>query len=1242
MDAAQKLTYRSILLFITLALVLSAPAWGQPSFQLSQRSITNSGTVFPPGFISVNSSDANNQITWTGTIDYSQDTNTNGAWLSASPLSGTTPGQINIALGNVSNLVQGIHTAIIHLTGTSASGNPAPVDITVTFNSSSSGGGSGTLFSSISPINMSVAPGFQTFSSPTISTSSISPISITASTSTTSCGSGWLTAFFGGSSLTSISSTAPATLTVTANAVSLPSGTCTGTITISPSTGVALTIPVNLTVGSGTGSNLTVFPNPASLQYVSGGQLPSTTVSMSSSSGVQFVNAVVTNCAQGWLIVNGFANAGNVPIQNGLTIAANANATGLTTNTYTCSVSLADASNPGVVLTNLTVNLSVNGGSSSGLTITPNPISFSAPFNGSQQSTTVTVASQQSGTLTISNNGCTWLTFNGSGFFINAGGTASVSVFANPFGLSVNNYSCTLTFTVGGLSTNVPVSFAVGTGGGTGSTAAAPSTVNLIYQQSASPSFASHPAVSITGPDGTWTTNVSYSSGATNWLALSPASGTLPLNNTLTLGANIAGLAVGNYSATLTITTQGGTATVIVNLAVVTGNIIYTSPGSANFFYNIGSGTPSAQTIFVGNSDGSALSFTTTASDTWVTVQQNPGSGIFSVSVDPTGKSAGIYTSSVVLTEASATNSPSSMPVVLVVSGSGGGGGTLIFSPSGTLSLSSNTGSTQSQTLSVSANVATTFTVASDQTWLTTSATAGTTNTNLTVFANPTGLTNNNTYTGHLTFNYNGNSQTVTVAFTVGSSSGGGALSVTCTSSCGATQPAMAFTGQVGAGSLQIGGLRVTSASGSSQIAFTVTATTTSGGNWLSTSVGNAVVNTPFDPLTVNVNVGTGANALAAGTYNGNIALTPQGGGSTVNVPVTLTVTAPPTVSATPTTLTFSYRVGDAAPAGQTVTVSGGSASSALSFGVTVSPAGQWLVATPTTGTTPGTVTVSINTTGLSAQTYTGTVTIAGTSGALGTTTIQVSLTVTAPLPTVDRVVNAASYLAAGISPGEIITLFASDATHAIGPSTPVGLQLDSSGKVATTLGGVQVLINGFASPMIYASATQLSAVVPYEVAPLVSATVLVKYLGQSSNGVPVNVQTTSPGIFTLNSSGTGPGAILNSNNSVNSPNNPANRGDVVVIYMTGEGQTSPAGVTGKVTVASSTPPFTPGPLLPIGITIGGQAANYSFAGEAPGFVSGVMQLNVTVPTNISAGDVPLVVSIGGRPSQSGVTVSIR
>ena len=93
---------------------------------------------------------------------------------------------------------------------------------------------------------------------------------------------------------------------------------------------------------------------------------------------------------------------------------------------------------------------------------------------------------------------------------------------------------------------------------------------------------------------------------------------------------------------------------------------------------------------------------------------------------------------------------------------------------------------------------------------------------------------------------------------------------------------------------------------------------------------------------------------------------------------------------------------------------------------------------------------------------------------------------------------------------------------------------------------------------------------------------------------------------------------------------------------MTGEGQTSPSGVTGAVTTLAPSGPLTPQPLLPVGVTIDGQPATVAFYGEAPGMVAGVMMLNVTIPASARTGDLPIVVSVGGVNSQNNVTVSVK
>jgi uncharacterized protein (TIGR03437 family) len=266
---------------------------------------------------------------------------------------------------------------------------------------------------------------------------------------------------------------------------------------------------------------------------------------------------------------------------------------------------------------------------------------------------------------------------------------------------------------------------------------------------------------------------------------------------------------------------------------------------------------------------------------------------------------------------------------------------------------------------------------------------------------------------------------------------------------------------------------------------------------------------------------------------------------------------------------------------------------------------------------------------------------VSGTGTAIGSTSINVTLTVTAPLPTINSVVNAASFIKGAVSPGEIVTLFGT----AMGPATAAYATIDpSTGKLATTIGGVQVLFNGIPAPMIYATATQISAVVPYEIAPISSPSVWVKYVGQTSNAYPLSSATTVPGVFTQNASGSGPGAILNQNNSLNGPGNPAAKGSIVQLFMTGEGQTSPGSITGAITTATLPPPqVTPAPLLPVAVLINGWPALWTYAGEAPGLAAGLMQLNVQIPPTAQSG-VPnsITVSIGSNMSQTGVTVSVQ
>jgi uncharacterized protein (TIGR03437 family) len=409
---------------------------------------------------------------------------------------------------------------------------------------------------------------------------------------------------------------------------------------------------------------------------------------------------------------------------------------------------------------------------------------------------------------------------------------------------------------------------------------------------------------------------------------------------------------------------------------------------------------------------------------------------------------------------------------------------------------------------------------------------------------------------------------------------------------------------------------------------------TQSDGNWLTVSPTGGTANSTGATLNVSVN----ATGLTTGARSGQIFITPNGG-TTVPIMVSLSVVPPTAVSATPASMSFEYIAGNANPAAQQISVTG--TGSNLGFTANVTSGAEWLSVSAASGTAPASLDVRVNPGSLSPGTYTGTIVVAGSGGATGSTTTTVTLKVTAPLPTINRVTNGASFNTGAISAGEIITLFG----VAMGPGTIQGAT-PTNNQYPTTLGGVQVTVGGYPAPLIYVRGDQIAAIVPYEINRpfLANATVVVRYLGQTSNGVTLSQVGAAPGIFTTGG-GTGQGAILNSNLSVNSAGNPATKGDVVVLYVTGEGVTNPAGVTGRITTSAPYPQPVSGIVT---VTIDGQPATVEFYGEAPGLVAGVMQVNVRIPAGVSSGSVPVVVRVGDASSQltaagiGAVTVAVR
>lgn len=243
-----------------------------------------------------------------------------------------------------------------------------------------------------------------------------------------------------------------------------------------------------------------------------------------------------------------------------------------------------------------------------------------------------------------------------------------------------------------------------------------------------------------------------------------------------------------------------------------------------------------------------------------------------------------------------------------------------------------------------------------------------------------------------------------------------------------------------------------------------------------------------------------------------------------------------------------------------------------------------------------------------------------------------------APPTQILTVVNAASGATGPVAPGEIVLV----GGFSIGPSPRAANTVPATGALGTTAGSTTVSFDGHAAPILYASASTVAVVVPYEVSGGTTSNVTLSFVNPFNNNVPaafpVQLAASAPGLFTADTSGAGNVAAINQDGTANSATNAAARGSVVLLYATGEGVTAPPVSDGAITTGR----IVPGPLLPVSLTIGGTPARVIAAESAPGTVAGVMQIEAIVPTGISPGAAPVVLTVGTANSQSGVTLSVK
>ena len=265
----------------------------------------------------------------------------------------------------------------------------------------------------------------------------------------------------------------------------------------------------------------------------------------------------------------------------------------------------------------------------------------------------------------------------------------------------------------------------------------------------------------------------------------------------------------------------------------------------------------------------------------------------------------------------------------------------------------------------------------------------------------------------------------------------------------------------------------------------------------------------------------------------------------------------------------------------------------------------SWLIVSPASGTTPATVTVRPSPTGLPQGSYNTKVNLTFADGR--TFSVPVSLSVAAPV---------------------VAVTFANGASFAAGPAAPNTL-LAAFGSFPRCTSGAQVLIDGSSTIVFASSPTQINFLVPPAVAGKQIAMVQIACAGLTYQPVTMQIAAATPAIFTASQDGAGQAAIVSQDGSVNTPSSP---GTIVTLYGTGFGvlvHGSPDGLAHTV--------------LPVTAYIGGAAATVLYAGEAPGYTSGLQQINVLIPLDSPAGaSVPLQVVVGGFDTQVGLTLALQ
>ena len=226
----------------------------------------------------------------------------------------------------------------------------------------------------------------------------------------------------------------------------------------------------------------------------------------------------------------------------------------------------------------------------------------------------------------------------------------------------------------------------------------------------------------------------------------------------------------------------------------------------------------------------------------------------------------------------------------------------------------------------------------------------------------------------------------------------------------------------------------------------------------------------------------------------------------------------------------------------------------------------------------------------------------------------------------------------ATIQPGEWVSIYGTSLASA---------STTWNGDFPVSLGGTSVTINGESAYLWYVSPGQINLQAPNDTATGTVPVVVTTSVGSTTS--TVTLAQFAPSFLLLDSKHV-TGIILRSNgsgacgggtydiigptgSSLGYPTVAAKAGDNVELYALGLGPTHPSVPAGQG--FSEAAPTT----NPVTLLINNMTVVPSFSGLTG---AGLYQLNLTIPSGLGTGDVPLQVTVGGVQTQAGVVISLQ